>query len=253
MNELFGNNIMRIVLASLLLAVGRLGAEDTSTTNRDWVHEPFSSQFAEFGSVTVSHHPSDKNLVAAYCESEKQWWGHLRVFKHSGDKIEWAATFPKEYIEERGQYIVSCQWIFLSMVEGSVLELIESSHRGNGSLWVMELRDHEFRVLLHTSVRGQYWNSDAALGVPFDGEAFFAGDHLNVEYRKVQGEKFANVLLTGSVIITDMNGKNVSSKPYEQQCTWDSDKRVFTVHAPKFTKPAEQGAAPPTAGATHSK
>ncbi|HEX7261799.1 MAG TPA: hypothetical protein VF258_08290, partial [Luteolibacter sp.] len=145
---------MRTFALIFFLAISGLRAQNTSTTDRDWVAEAISAQYAQFQSVSIYPCPSDKTLLAAYCESEEGWWGHMRVFKQTGDRVEWAATFPEEYVKERGHYVVSSRWTSFPMLENPVLELIESTHMGNGSLWLLELSRRDFRVILHTPVRG---------------------------------------------------------------------------------------------------
>ena len=228
------------IVAALLGVVGRVMAKNTSTKNQDWAGEPFSSQFEKFETVTVVPHPSDKSIVAANCERAKQWWGEIRLFKHLGDKIEWTAVFPKDYLESRGTYVVSCRWVPLAMLKQPALELIESTHMGNGSLWLFELNGKELRSLLHTPVRGYYWQPEAVFGVPREGEARYVGAHLNVEYGKEEGAEFESVVLTGEVSIQDLTGKELPTKSYEQRCIWDSDKRVFTARPPSSPKRPER-------------
>lgn len=231
---------MRFILTAILLASCRLEAQDIATTNRDWISEPISSQYVKFRSFTVYPCPSDKTMVATYCESEESWWGHLRVFKHNGNKVEWAAVFPPKYIEERGHYIVSCHWKSLDVLTSPVLELIESTHMGNGALWLLEVSGKELRLLLCIPVRGDYWGREPEFEIPPEGEARFAGNHLKVDYQRAVGEKDVAVVLTGSLLVTDMEGKKLPARGYRQQCTWNNDKRVFEVQPPKATKPAEQ-------------
>ncbi len=235
--------MIRFSILVLLLLINQLDAKETSIPS--WIQEPFSSLFAHFDNVSVFPHTSEKNIVAAYCESEKQWWGTLRVFSHAGDNIEWVAAFPKEYIDGQGHYVVSCRWNSVSMLENKLLEVVSSTHMGNGSLWLFELKDRELRLLLCTPMRGRYWEPTPEFAVPPNGgEARF--DHLAVEYRKI--DTFETVFLTGRVSIIDQEGKELSSKPYQQQCTWDKEKRVFTAFdeelVPGTALPPPQGVFP---------
>ncbi len=232
---------VRQLLATLWLTGGLLvsaSAQDIATTNREWVNQPVSSQFANFQSIALYPHPTDQSILAAYCVNEGKWRGHMRVFKHEGDKIEWAAVFPEEYIEQIGHYVVSCRWKSFSMLKNPVLELVDSTHMGNGALWLLELDGKEFRVLLNTAVKGGYWAPKPEFQVPPEGKASFNGDHLTVNYRKAPGEKFETVVLTGSVSITDMSDKELPSKPFYQEFTWDKEKHVFIVHPPTPRKAA---------------
>jgi hypothetical protein len=232
---------MRILVATLALVASCLRAEDTSTVNRAWVSEPVSEQYGKFQTVTIYPCPTDKKLLAAYCEREEAWWGHMRVYKQSGDHVEWAATFPEEYIKERGHYVVSSRWTSLPMVENPVLELIESTHMGNGSLWLMELEGREFRLLLHTSVRGRLWCTDPEFGIPPNGEAKFEGSHLNISYPR-SSDGTVSVQLDGKLSITDMEGKKLPPCNFYQVCTWSTAKKVFEAQKPRKNKDAEQDA-----------
>jgi hypothetical protein len=235
MNKYHGvESFIRCFFAVPLLAVALLNASaaPASGTDQDWITETVTSQFAKFKSVAILPSKKDRTIVAAYCENDPQWWGHLRVFKHKDDKVEWAAVFPHEYLGS--DYVVSYQWLSLGMLDNDVLEIIGSTQLGNGSLWLFELNGRELRPLLNIPVRGRYWNPGSEFAVPDSGEASFAGDHLKVEYQKEPISKFESVVLTGTVSIIDMTGKELPSKPYLQQCTWNENTRIFipgVVHA----------------------
>lgn len=236
----------------MMLTWLHVGAEDTSTTDRDWIGEAISSQYSNFQSVTVYPCPADKSILAVYCEHDHSWWGHMRVFRHSGDKVEWAATFPPEYIEARGHYVVSCRWTSFEMLSNPVLELTESTHRGNGSIWLLELNGKEFRLLLHTRVMGRYWPPEPEFAVPPDGEAIFE-KNLKVEYRKADGDDHVSVWLTGNVQVTGVAGEELPARGYQQQCTWNSDKRIFEAKTPKVTEFALNHAETPAVPAPDTK
>ena len=229
---------MRSIVFILFLVTSGLRAEDVFTNDRDWVGEAISEQYAKFKSVSIYPCPSDKTLLAAYCEYDEAWWGHMRVFKQSGDRVVWAATFPDEYINERGHYIVSSRWKSFPMMENPVLELIESSHMGNGSLWLLELNGREFRVILHTSVRGRFWSTEPEFEIPPNGEAKFEGEHLKIEYLTTEPDT-VTVQLTGQLSITDMQGKKQPSCNFYQVCKWNSAKKIFDAQQPRKIKEAE--------------
>lgn len=229
---------MRSLAIILLFAVSRLRAEDASTTNRDWVAEAISAQYAKFKSICVHPCPSDRTLLAAYCEIEEAWWGHMRVFKQSGDRVEWAATFPEEYIKERGHYVISSNWTWFPMMENPVLELIESTHIGNGSLWLLELKGRNFRVILHTPVRGQFWSTEPEFEIPAGGQAMFVGSHLRIEYLRSETDA-VTIQLSGQLSITDMQGKKEAACNFHQVCKWNVDRRIFEAQRPRKIKEAE--------------
>ena len=235
---------MRTLLAMTTFcgAVFSASGEDCSMFERDWIGKPFSSQFAELDRFTVLPNFEEKDLVACHAERQVQWWGHLRVFKHQGDKIEWAAEFPKEYIEVRGHYVVTYRWTELGVTGNKVLEVFESTHMGNGSLFLLELEGRKFRVLLHAPARGRCWSDDPELGIPPHGEARFLGDHLEVAYPVMSGDTFPSVALSGTVSVTDISGKEVAVKPYSRTYRWDAEERIFRAPAsPELPEATEEG------------
>lgn len=185
-----------------------------------------------FPTVTVSRNPADERILAVYCEREPQWWGRIAVYHRSGDTIDWTYAFPKSYEERRGHYVVSFRWIGLKQVPNPVLEVIESTHKGNGSLRLFETNGRELRLLLETEVRGRFWSAPASFGVPEDGEAYFEGSHLSIRYVGGPDQTADSISLTGSVRIEDMRGKALPSRKYAQSCLWDPDKRKFIPQTP---------------------
>ena len=218
--------------ALLLVTAMCAPAENTAMLDQEWVNQPVSAQGAAFHRFTMTPSPADKNLVAAYCERDPQWGGHLRVFKKAGDKIEWAAEFPAHYIEERGHYVVSYRWVKLKSTPNQVLEVLESTHMGNGSMWLLELEDRKFRVLLQATARGRYWSTDPELGLPPNGEARF------VEDLKIQYQKGGIIALTGNVSLSDLSEKEIGVTAYRAEYQWDKEKRVFQDKSVRYGKPA---------------
>lgn len=216
----------------LLVTAMHAPAESTVMLDREWVNQPVSAQAAGFHRFTATPSPADKDLVAAYCERDPQWWGHLRVFKQAGDKIEWAAEFPPGYIVQRGHYVVSYRWVKLKSTPNQVLEVLESSHMGNGSMWLLELEGRKFRVLLQATARGRYWTTDPELGVPPNEEARFVDD------LKIQYKRGGIVALTGNVSITDISEKEVGVTAYRAEYQWDQEKRVFQDKSVRYGEPA---------------
>jgi hypothetical protein len=179
--------------------------------------------------VRCHDHP---NIVAVYCEREPEWWGRLFVYQRSGDAIDWRYSYPDSYEEFRGHYVVRYRWIPLKQTDKPVLEVIESTHMGNGSLRLWELDGRTLRLLLETTVRGRFWDPPAVFGVPEHGEARFEGDHLTVEYQRPSGQEFDSIHLTGSIQISDIEGKAMPSRRFEQICRWDPAQRIFSAQAP---------------------
>lgn len=211
-------------VAILLMMQGAFAEERQPTTLSDLVS---GSPRVEFYT-----HPSDKGIVAAYSERDPRWWGKMTVLHHAEGKIDWEFKFPEMYTEWRGHYVVRCRWITLAQVKTPVLELIESTHMGNGSIFLFELPDRELRLLLHTKVRGQLFEHLEVFGVPPYGAAYIKGDHLAVEYKKSDDQKSDAVILTGTIEIADMAERARPVRKYEQKCLWDDEKRVFVPSDP---------------------
>lgn len=182
--------------------------------------------------VTFTSCPDEPQIVAAYSEREPQWWGRLQVFHRKGDSIAWEYAFPEGYEEYRGHYVVRFRWVQLKQIAKPVLEVIESTHMGNGSLRIWEVEGRKLRLLLDTTVRGRFWSVPEAFGVPVNGEARFEGDHLQVEYRRAADEALDVVSLTGTVAIQDLEERTLPSRRFEQICVWDAAKRIFVAQSP---------------------
>ncbi|MBK1814835.1 hypothetical protein JIN84_04365 [Luteolibacter yonseiensis] len=117
------------------------------------------------------------------------------------------------------------------MLENPVLELIESTHMGNGSLWLLEMDGRELRLLLQVRVSGRCWSDEPGFGIPPHGEARFEGAGLKVEYLQANGKE-TTVKLAGSLAITDMEGNAKPSCGYQQLCVWNGEKRIFETGRP---------------------
>jgi hypothetical protein len=196
------------------------------------VPKTFSEIVDSTPSATFIRCDDHRDIVAVYCEREPQWWGRLFVYQRRGDAIDWQYSYPESYEEFRGHYVVRFRWLSLKQTDKPVLEVIESTHMGNGSLRLWELDGRTLRLLVETTVRGRFWEPPAVFGVPEYGEARFEGDHLAVEYQRPSGQEFDSILLSGSIQIADIEGRALPSRRYEQVYRWDPVKRVFSAQAP---------------------
>lgn len=215
------------IVAFVASTVFAADALDATKVPRSFSEIVDSNPSATF--VRCHDHP---DIVAVYCEQEPEWWGRLSVYQRSGDAVDWQYSYPDSYEEFRGHYVVRFRWIPLRQAEKPVLEVIESTHMGNGSLCLWELRGRTLRLLLETTVRGRFWDPPAAFRVPETGEARFEGDHLAVDYQRPAGEEFDRIHLTGSIQISDIEGKAMPSRRFQQVCRWDPAKRIFSAQAP---------------------
>jgi hypothetical protein len=215
---------LKLLVFLLLTPCSFAEEQTTAKTLSDLV---FDSPRVEF-----FRHPSDKEIVAAYSESQPEWWGDMSVFHHGEGKIDWEFKFPAMYEEWHGHYVVSCQWVTLTQIKSPVLELIESTHRGNGSIFLFELQGRELRLLLHTKVRGQLFDDLETFGVPPNGTAHIKGEQLKVTYAKMDRQEPEAVILSGTLEIADLAERKLPDKKYEQKCLWDAEKRMFVPSAP---------------------
>lgn len=219
-------------MRALFITIAVTGAFAAEVPKQETTPQTISALIDGSPTVTISHSPRDQHVVAVYSERDPQWWGRLAVYHRSGDAIDWPFTFPKSYEEHRGHYVVRFRWISLRQTAAPVLEVIESTHMGNGSLRLFETDGRELRLLLDTVVRGRFWSTPAAFGVPEHGEAYFEGSHLSVEYQSRTDQTADSILLTGSVRIEDIQGRALPSRKFAQTCVWDAAQRVFIAQPP---------------------
>lgn len=221
--------LMIILVLQTFLVVGCPDAYADET----WMREGLAQQIEKFQRTTFMPHPASKGLIAANCESDLSWWGSVRVFHHEGDQIDWMATFPKDYTQNCGHYVLSCKWRHLEKLSRWVLEVFDSTHMGNGSLWLFELEGHDFRLLLHTNARGRFLEPPPA-SVIANGQTRLIEEHLISDYHTPDGASASaeSVFLTGTLAILDQEDKEVSRKPYAETWTWDVSKRVFAQPQP---------------------
>ncbi len=211
------------------LVASTVFAADVPNTTK--VPRTFSEIVDSTPSATFVRCHGHPHIVAVYCEQEPEWWGRLSVYQRSGDAIDWQYSYPDSYEEFRGHYVVRFRWIQLKQTQKPVLEVIESTHMGNGSLRLWELDGRTLRLLLETTVRGRFWDPPAVFGVPEHGEARFEADHLAVEYQRLSDQEFDSIHLTGSIQISEIEGRAMPSRRFEQVCRWDPAKRVFSAQA----------------------
>jgi hypothetical protein len=216
----------------LLLAISVTAAFAADAPKQDARPQTLSSLVNSSPTVTIRRCPIDQDIVAVYSEQEPDWWGRLDVYHRNGETIDWQFAIPKAYEQSRGHYVVGFRWISLRQTARPVLEVIESTHKGNGSLRLFEADGRELRLLLDTEVRGQFWSAPTAFKVPENGTAYFEGSHLAIEYRSPSDQAVDSILLTGTIRIEESDGKVLPSRKFRQACVWDSTMRVFIAEPP---------------------
>lgn len=107
--------------------------------------------------------------------------------------------------------------------------MFDSTHMGNGSLWLFALDGRDLRVLLHTpAVDRHHEHAQYGHPPPPPASTVFKDGQLGVKYRVPEGGEYEAVYLTGEIIEMDDDDKELSTKPYTETWTWNPDKRVFT-------------------------
>jgi hypothetical protein len=216
-----------LLLLLLVQAFSAVGA-DNPYAEEEWLREGLSQQISKFKRTIFTPHPVDEGVVAANCERDPAWWGRFRVFHHTADKIDWIATEPAGYRENCGNYVLSCDWHYLEKLQIWVLEVFDSTHMGNGSLWLFEIEGHNLRLLLHTTARGRFLKTPKNLKIPPFGETRLLEEHLTAEYRPSDNGSEEAVFLSGTIAAVDSEGRQQETKPYAETWIWDAAKRVFT-------------------------
>jgi hypothetical protein len=218
-----GSHTMSRIIAAFGLVCALTGSPvlgaDNPYAEESWLREGLAAQIPKFKRATLTPSPGQKGIVAANCETDLAWHGELRVFHQTGDKIDWIASFPPFYLKNENSYILSCDWHYLSTLNMWVLEVFDSSHKGNGSLWLFALEGHEMRVLLQTQAVGSLWEKlPKDLELPLQGRAIVRGAHLSVDYQVPAGAEHEAVSLTGTIAVLDQLDKEVSTASYKE--TW---------------------------------
>lgn len=205
-----------LLLTVLAFHTGLSFAGESTDANEPWLREGLSAQIGKFQRITMTPHPEHKGITAANCETDPSWWSTARVLHHTGDKIDWVAAFPKEYTENRGHYIPSCNWRHLQNLDMWMLEIFDSTHMGNGSLWLFALDGHDLRLLLHTEARGRHLKPQQELDIPSIAETRLIEDHLRADYRTSSDNstKAESIFLSGTLATFDQEGKELSRTSY---------------------------------------
>ena len=138
------------------------------------------------------------------------------------------AKLPEQYAKDKAHYLLSLDWHYLRKLRIWVLQVFDSTHHGNGSLWLFTLDGRDLRLLLHASAVGTCW-SDPHLNLSVEGgDAWFLGEHLCVAYPVLRSAACESVVLTGTVAVADeADNKVLSTEPYTETWKWDRHKRIF--------------------------
>lgn len=182
-----------------------------------WKHEGLVRATNSFVQTTRAPHPEDALISAFHCEKESRWWGDLIIVRHNGDAVAGFVPLPADYLEDAGHYVRDFYWRKIREV-GWVLHVFTSTHRLNGSLWLLELKDGQMRSLMHTRAVAQ------------NDERWFDHGQLQIEHLDGDASRPVMLRLHGTEHVVDQLGRQ-SDKKVEEQWVWDASKRLFVMQS----------------------
>ncbi len=189
------------------------------------VEQGLAARTARFAATTLVPHPADAGILAINGESEPQWNGRPVVVHRQGDKVDWVAEFPDEYWDLFNSYVVSLRWVQLDGPQVWLLEVVDSSHRGNGSLALFTLEDRKLRMVLHTLA------VDREREGQHDTSQVFKDGQLRATYEG------STVMLHGLIeMVETESGKLIASFSMSGIWEWNAAERVFKLN-PRLTSP----------------
>lgn len=213
-------------------------AQDTKEDIAQSLQEPLvagrdlGSQLPQYSQTALHRHPFDRQVFAANCESDPGWWGQFCVFHQAGGIIDWVAKAPPLYHEWEGHYIPSLNWWHLDNLDMDVLQVITSTHMGNGLLWIFALEGRELRPLLRAPGCGFADSPALIAGLP-DGEAKL-DEPVEMEFKTPPGGEAETLQLTFKVVVREPNSDTVLARRTTiQTWLWDSKERIFRLHSSK--------------------
>lgn len=112
------------------------------------------------------------------------------------------------YLESECHYVRDLSWRKIHEV-GWVLQVFTSTHRGNGSLWLLELKDGQMRSLMHTRAVADY------------DEWWFDHGQLQIEFLDGDASKPVVLRLHGTEHEIDQFGRK-SDRKVDELWTWDA-------------------------------
>lgn len=156
---------------------------------------------------------------------ERGWWGRWGVFGVThGIDIRWVASIDaKDSVanqwgghEPGGQSIYSIRAIWLEGQPNPIVEIIDTTHMGHGSIYLYELDavKHTLRLLLTTKVMDRHEDNDL-----IDG-----GGVLDISYRDINRDGYTDVMFTGSATCS-IEGIEYNENG-EASATWGPDHQI---------------------------
>jgi len=174
----------------------------------------------ELPRIEVSRVESQPDLYFALCDTEDHWWGDFYCFRFAEGRIDWLAETGERWGNECDAYGVSIRGLRLRGFEGPIVELFESSHMGNGSLKLYELRERRLHMILKTYAVGHYLGFDEDLVYPFKC--------LKPTYSDLDRDGYTDLTLQGTVERIDLATKAVvETLTVRDTFLWDPVRSCF--------------------------
>ena len=203
----------------MLLAWASLNCfgQDNLFDESHWKREGLVRATNSFVQTTRAPHPEDSKISAFHCERESRWWGDLIIVRHGGDAVSGFVPLPADYLEDAGHYVRYFYWREIREV-GWVLHVFTSTHRCNGSLRLLDLKDGQMRSLMHTRAVAQY------------DERWFDHGQLQIEHLDGDASKPVMLRVHGTEHEVDQLGRQ-SEKKVEEHWFGDASKRQFVMQS----------------------
>jgi hypothetical protein len=228
----FSLSLLCVTLSAALMtafATTSRGEEDDVAEDRPVLvaGQDLKSQLDKYKRAALYLHPQQPAVFAANCEDDPGWWGRFSVFHEADGKIDWVAKMPPLYLQWEGMFIVSLAWRQFERPNLTVLEVVTSTHMGNGFLWLFALDGHQLRPLLHTPALGFADSPALRKDLPAGETKFTKPVTIRYSHPKFGGGD-VTVQLTGTVVVENADtGQLLARKPIRQVWIWDAKDRVF--------------------------
>ena len=180
------------------------------------------SDLHPYEEVTVQPVAGADGWYLALCDREPRWWGTFRCLEVREGKIARYATKSGPLIPE--QSIYSVRSYPLAQLSGPVIEVIGTTHAGNGNLYLYELRNGHLQFLLKTFIRGSHSAPNLIQGGQFD-----------IAWQDVDGDGWSDLVLTGTVSLFPIGSERdrlpEETVPYRKVFLWDAQEGRFIEDA----------------------
>lgn len=201
------NNIIRlwIVALVLLVSVSLVWGYKTYEINKlkALVISSFDAQQQiQIQDVEIKFYQNNKSPFWAVVEWEKDWWEEIKVGMLKDGEIKWIKIEKPPH----EQSILSVRFIDLKGFAHPILEIYGSTHMGNGSLHLYEVKDDQLLQIFETVAVDSYnenkWDSEnyQKYGYGTCGQVY-EGGKLFVTYPDINNDGMSDIVLEGKANI----------------------------------------------------